>query len=131
MIFFFNNSRRRKPNPQKFLSQNFHDDLHDDDDDVFYAVRRCQAGAKKLLEVAAPIDQPVDNFMAWQVLRVRSEVRFQCLFIWGFPEQQKIPQFFFWKYQENLGQTYQHSWKKDVIFTTKGPFFFKPSWNPL
>eukprot|EP00434_Breviolum_minutum_P013672 symbB.v1.2.012054.t1/scaffold824.1/size159532/5 len=25
-----------------------------------------QAGAKKLLEVAAPIDQPVDNFMAWQ-----------------------------------------------------------------
>lgn len=26
-----------------------------------------QAGAKKLLEVAAPIDQPVDNFMAWQV----------------------------------------------------------------
>lgn len=25
-----------------------------------------QAGAKKLLEVASPIDQPVDNFMAWQ-----------------------------------------------------------------
>jgi len=30
-----------------------------------------QAGAKKLLEVAKPIDQPVDNFMAWEASQGR------------------------------------------------------------
>jgi len=51
--------------------------------------QRRQAGAKKLLEVAAPIDQPVDNFMAWQV-SVPCGVG-EVEFLEGFPNQ-KLPQ---------------------------------------
>ena len=52
-----------------------------------------QAGAKKLLEVAAPIDQPVDNFMAWQV-SVPCGVGEVEVFR-AFPNQ-KLPQLMFW-----------------------------------